>query len=153
MATSDIHAILAENSVFGVLASDVVSRSRIALDEPFTVAGLTITAFAVPGKVALFKEGAIEVQDEGSQLVAAALAGAPLDGPDRLWVDLCAGPGGKAALLDVLAGERGARLVALEAQHRRSRLQALHDGRHAAVRSVRQGAREEAGQATAQPAP
>ena len=41
------------------------------------------------------------MQDEGSQLVALALAAAPVDGPDRLWVDLCAGPGGKAALLAV----------------------------------------------------
>ena len=40
----------------------------------------------------------------------------------RSWVDLCAGPGGKAALLDVLAEERGARLVAFEAQHHRARL-------------------------------
>ncbi len=31
-------------------------------------------------------------------------------------------PGGKAALLDVLATERGARLLALEAQHHRARL-------------------------------
>jgi 16S rRNA (cytosine967-C5)-methyltransferase len=62
------------------------------------------------------------VQDEGSQLMALALAAAPLDGPDRLWVDLCAGPGGKAALLDGLAADRGARLVALELQPHRSKL-------------------------------
>ena len=33
---------------------------------------------------------------------------APLDGPDERWLDLCAGPGGKAALLAALAAERGA---------------------------------------------
>ena len=33
------------------------------------------------------------------QLVARALAAAPLDGTDTAWLDLCAGPGGKAALL------------------------------------------------------
>ena len=75
-----------------------------------------------PGALAAVQSGDAGVQDEGSQLVAAALAAAPLDGPDRVWVDLCAGPGGKAALLDVLAAERGATLVALEAQHHRARL-------------------------------
>lgn len=59
------------------------------------------------------------VQDEGSQLVALALAGAPLDGPDTAWLDLCAGPGGKAALLGGLAAQCGARLLAAElAPHR-----------------------------------
>ena len=47
------------------------------------------------------------VQDEGSQLVALALAEAPLSGRDERWLDLCAGPGGKAALLGALAGPAG----------------------------------------------
>jgi 16S rRNA (cytosine967-C5)-methyltransferase len=75
-----------------------------------------------PGTIGAVKHGTAGVQDEGSQLMALALAAAELEGPDRLWVDLCAGPGGKAALLDVLATERGARLVAFEAQHHRARL-------------------------------
>jgi 16S rRNA (cytosine967-C5)-methyltransferase len=75
-----------------------------------------------PGGIGAVQHGLAGVQDEGSQLMALALAAAPLEGPDRLWVDLCAGPGGKAALLDVLAGERAARLVAFEAQHHRARL-------------------------------
>jgi len=75
-----------------------------------------------PGALGAVKHGLAGVQDEGSQLMAIALANAPLEGRDRLWVDLCAGPGGKAALLDVLADERGATLVALELQHHRSRL-------------------------------
>jgi 16S rRNA (cytosine967-C5)-methyltransferase len=75
-----------------------------------------------PGDIAAVRDGRAGVQDEGSQLVAAALASAPLDGPDRTWVDLCAGPGGKAALLDSLARERGARLLAIEVQPHRSRL-------------------------------
>jgi 16S rRNA (cytosine967-C5)-methyltransferase len=75
-----------------------------------------------PGAIGAVKHGLAGVQDEGSQLMALALAGAPLEGPDRLWVDLCAGPGGKAALLQVLAGERSARLLAFEAQHHRARL-------------------------------
>jgi 16S rRNA (cytosine967-C5)-methyltransferase len=62
------------------------------------------------------------VQDEGSQLVAIALGAALLQGPDRRWLDLCAGPGGKAALLAGLAAERGARLVAAEKQQHRAEL-------------------------------
>jgi 16S rRNA (cytosine967-C5)-methyltransferase len=62
------------------------------------------------------------VQDEGSQLVALAVANAPLDGPDRRWLDGCAGPGGKAALLGALAAERGAFLLASEKQPHRAGL-------------------------------
>ena len=57
------------------------------------------------------------VQDEGSQLVAWALA--RVDAPEGPWLDLCAGPGGKAALLAGLAREAGQSLVANEsAEHR-----------------------------------
>ena len=39
--------------------------------------------------------------------------------PTQRWLDLCAGPGGKAALLGALAGRRGGRLLAAEvAPHR-----------------------------------
>jgi 16S rRNA (cytosine967-C5)-methyltransferase len=62
------------------------------------------------------------VQDEGSQLVALALAAAPVDGADERWLDLCAGPGGKAALLAGLATQRGARLLAVERQPHRAHL-------------------------------
>ncbi|MEO5851580.1 MAG: transcription antitermination factor NusB [Nocardioides sp.] len=67
-----------------------------------------------PGAVAAVAEGRAGVQDEGSQLVAVALAAATVDGRDERWLDLCAGPGGKAALLAALAGGRGARLLANE---------------------------------------
>ncbi|MCK8681466.1 RsmB/NOP family class I SAM-dependent RNA methyltransferase [Streptomyces lichenis] len=75
-----------------------------------------------PGALAAVAEGRAGVQDEGSQLVAVALANAPLEGPDRRWLDGCAGPGGKAALLGALAARRGARLVAAEKQPHRARL-------------------------------
>ena len=72
-----------------------------------------------PGALAPVREGRAGVQDEGSQLVANALATAPLEGRDERWLDMCAGPGGKAALLAGLALERGASLLANEiAPHR-----------------------------------
>ncbi len=72
-----------------------------------------------PGRIGAVKSGKAAVQDEGSQLVALALARAPLDGPDRRWLDLAAGPGGKAALLGALVAGRGGTLDAVEsAPHR-----------------------------------
>ena len=95
-----------------------------------------------PGALPAVRAGQAHVQDEGSQLVAAALAAAELGdprgdgsagttvegagpggsalrlgGPDGLgerWLDLCAGPGGKAGLLGALAAQRGAVLTAVE---------------------------------------
>ncbi|MFJ3502243.1 MULTISPECIES: RsmB/NOP family class I SAM-dependent RNA methyltransferase [unclassified Streptomyces] len=75
-----------------------------------------------PGAIEAVKDGRAGVQDEGSQLVALALANAPLDGSDARWLDGCAGPGGKAALLAALASERGAALLASEKQPHRARL-------------------------------
>ncbi|GAA2103240.1 transcription antitermination factor NusB [Streptomyces albiaxialis] len=75
-----------------------------------------------PGALGAVREGRAGVQDEGSQLVALALANAPVDGRDERWLDTCAGPGGKAALLGALAAERGASLVAAEKQPHRARL-------------------------------
>ncbi|MBM9467745.1 RsmB/NOP family class I SAM-dependent RNA methyltransferase [Nakamurella leprariae] len=67
-----------------------------------------------PARLPAVVAGTAAVQDEGSQLVAAALAAVPLDGPDAHWLDLAAGPGGKAALLGSLAALRGADVVAIE---------------------------------------
>ncbi|HEY5855863.1 MAG TPA: transcription antitermination factor NusB [Aldersonia sp.] len=73
-----------------------------------------------PGRLDPVREGLAAVQDEGSQLVALALTRAPVDGADRgRWLDLCAGPGGKAALLGALAGIDGGHVDAVEpAAHR-----------------------------------
>jgi len=67
-----------------------------------------------PGALRPVADGRAGVQDEGSQLVATALTLPPVDGHDTLWLDLAAGPGGKAALLGALAAQRGARLDAVE---------------------------------------
>ncbi|MFE4464208.1 RsmB/NOP family class I SAM-dependent RNA methyltransferase [Oerskovia sp. NPDC056781] len=95
-----------------------------------------------PAAIPAVRYGAAGVQDEGSQLVTLAFAATPTlpvpsaggaggaahprsDGaanPDERWLDLCAGPGGKAALLASLAGEQGARVVANEVAPHRARL-------------------------------
>ncbi|MET9021606.1 transcription antitermination factor NusB [Actinopolymorpha sp. NPDC004070] len=88
-----------------------------------------------PHRIPAVAQGRAGVQDEGSQLVAAALAEAPLagdgttggdgisgTGPDERWLDLCAGPGGKSALLAGLAGRRSAALLAAELQPHRADL-------------------------------
>jgi 16S rRNA (cytosine967-C5)-methyltransferase len=41
---------------------------------------------------------------------------------EGLWLDMCAGPGGKAALLGAIASQRGARLIAAEVAPHRARL-------------------------------
>ena len=72
-----------------------------------------------PVRIAAVRDSRAGVEDEGSQLVALVLSEAPLQGRDERWLDLCAGPGGKAALLGARAAQRGATLVANEvAPHR-----------------------------------
>jgi len=75
-----------------------------------------------PSSLPPVQAGRAGVQDEGSQLVALALSSVPIEGRDGRWLDLCAGPGGKAALLGGLAVQRGARLLAIERQPHRARL-------------------------------
>jgi 16S rRNA (cytosine967-C5)-methyltransferase len=75
-----------------------------------------------PGRIEAVRRGRAGVQDEGSQLVALALADATLEGVDELWLDLCAGPGGKAALLAATVAQRGGRLIAAELAPHRARL-------------------------------
>jgi 16S rRNA (cytosine967-C5)-methyltransferase len=71
-------------------------------------------------------EGRIRVQDQGSQLAALALSNAPVlsgaKGQTEEWIDLCAGPGGKAALLAAVANQQGAELTCNELQPHRSKL-------------------------------
>jgi 16S rRNA (cytosine967-C5)-methyltransferase len=100
-----------------------------------------------PGDIPEIVRRQAHVQDEGSQLVAIALAEAPLDGAlpdaavlptreapdgtasDSRWLDLCAGPGGKAALLGALAAERGATVTAVEiAPHRADLVRSTCEG-------------------------
>ena len=71
-ATPRVHRVLAANPVFGVLNPQVVARLPLALEAETELmlpgggpAGLTVTAVAVPGKVALWLEDATR-EDFGS---------------------------------------------------------------------------------------
>lgn len=61
-----------------------------------------------PERIPALRQGRMGVQDAGSQLVTLAMAGASIEGTDDLWADLCAGPGGKSALLGAVLAERAA---------------------------------------------
>ena len=54
-----------------------------------------------PGAIPAIRDRRAGVQDEGSQLVAEIFAAVSKD--SREWLDLCAGPGGKAALISSIA--------------------------------------------------
>ncbi len=69
----------------------------------------------------LVASGQAAVQDEASQLAALALTRVGVLGEDQLWLDVCAGPGGKSRLLNGLAADRGARLVASDIHPHRAR--------------------------------
>lgn len=72
-----------------------------------------------PHRVFAVKDRLAGVQDEGSQLVARTTAAAPIECDDDLWLDMCAGPGGKTATLAALAAQRGARIHANEIHEHR----------------------------------
>ena len=88
-----------------------VDRDRLAAQAggepgPWSPYAVRLPSGGDPGALAAVRDGRAGVQDEGSQLCALALTRVPLDGPDARWLDLCAGPGGKAALLGSLAALR-----------------------------------------------
>lgn len=108
----------------------LVARPGLAtVDELLAIDGATphpVSPIAVeisggdPGSISAVRDGRAGVQDAGSQVIALALAAADVGSstPER-WLDMCAGPGGKAALLGALATEAGAFLLANErAPHR-----------------------------------
>ncbi|MEV8082046.1 RsmB/NOP family class I SAM-dependent RNA methyltransferase [Pseudarthrobacter oxydans] len=94
------------------------------------VEGSALSSGGDLGRFSSVREGTTRVQDVGSQLVARAMAAVDLGGPQggtgagqaEAWLDLCAGPGGKAALLGALAKQQGATLLANEPAPHRAKL-------------------------------
>ncbi|MCD2187659.1 RsmB/NOP family class I SAM-dependent RNA methyltransferase [Actinomycetospora soli] len=103
----------------GEISAEELAAITGGEEAPYSPYGVLLTEGGDPGDLEPVREGLAAVQDEGSQLVALAAARAPLEGRDELWLDLCAGPGGKAALLGALAAISGATLDAVDrAPHR-----------------------------------
>lgn len=76
-----------------------------------------------PGSLEPVRQRLAAVQDEGSQLIARAVTEAELSGEDTgCWLDLCAGPGGKAALMGAIARIEGATVDAVEVSPHRATL-------------------------------
>jgi 16S rRNA (cytosine967-C5)-methyltransferase len=96
------------------------ARARLAADgleaqaTPFSPAGLRLAGKPAINRHPLFKEGLVEVQDEGSQLLAWLLA--PRRG--EMVADYCAGAGGKTLALGMLMRSAG-RLYAMDVSEKR----------------------------------
>ena len=75
-----------------------------------------------PNNLKAFREGRVRVQDQGSQLAALALVEYRETDVGEKWLDLCAGPGGKAALLAAEAKLAGATLTCNEIAPHRAKL-------------------------------
>ena len=68
-ATPATAAVLDANPIFGVLDPALVRRHPIALEVPFApVPGLSVTAYAVPGKVPLYLEG-VDFDENATKLM------------------------------------------------------------------------------------
>ena len=89
----------ARDEVRQALAADGVAADPT----PFSPLGLRVKGRPAINRHPLFLDGAIEVQDEGSQLLGFLLAPRRHD----LVVDFCAGAGGKSLMLGALMGSHG----------------------------------------------
>ena len=77
-----------------------------------------------PGDLLPVQENRVGVQDEGSQLVALGLVNAKVTSatPEEHWLDMCAGPGGKAAILAGYAPDHDSDFTAIEPTPARAKL-------------------------------
>jgi 16S rRNA (cytosine967-C5)-methyltransferase len=112
----------------------LVARPGLSTVEELVAAGAAASSLSPqgatltegdPGAIPAVREGRAAVQDEGSQLVALALAAATVEGAaaaSERWLDMCAGPGGKAGLLAALAVQRHVPFVANEVSPHRADL-------------------------------
>ena len=89
-------------------------KNIAATATPYSPIGIRLKEKIPLNKDALFTEGKIEVQDEGSQLLGFLLA------PKRndMVVDFCAGAGGKTLMLSALMNSQG-RLYAMDVSEKR----------------------------------
>ena len=99
-AAPQLHAMLDADPVFAVLDRSLVSRHPMRLGERSDIAGLSITPFAVPGKVPLFLEsGEVEIGGETEMTVGLEIRA---NGRRALHIPGCAAV--TPALRDRIAG-------------------------------------------------
>jgi 16S rRNA (cytosine967-C5)-methyltransferase len=122
LAADDLRPLVHLAARPGQLSAEELAALTGGEPAPYSPYGVHLAEGGDPGELAPLRDHLAQVQDEGSQLVALALANAPLDGTDTRWLDLCAGPGGKAVLLGALAATQGATLDAVEKAEHRARL-------------------------------
>ncbi len=106
----------------GLLTSEELLAERDVVPSPLSPIGARLER-GDPGRIPAVRDGRAAVQDEGSQLLALALARAETAPSVPLrWLDLCAGPGGKSGVLAGLAVGAGADFVAVEVTPHRADL-------------------------------
>jgi len=112
-APLDVRANVARISRDEALAQ-LVSRGFECSPTPYSPAGIRIVGRPQVNRDALFTEGLVEVQDEGSQLLAYLL------GPRRgeMVADFCAGAGGKTLAISMLMRGSG-RIYAIDVSAKR----------------------------------
>ena len=95
---------------------------------PIATSGVAASFDGNPGDIPAIRQRRAGVQDLGSQIVVEKFYQSFL--PDLRWLDLCAGPGGKAAYLSALLKRDGGYLLANEISNERAKLvsQVLHHG-------------------------
>lgn len=124
---SDLPALLAANNVAPRVSIAAIPGLAVMAElngaEPGVLSPIGVSSTGGdPARWAAVQDGRARVQDEGSQVAALALSRAlPVHTGER-WLDLCAGPGGKSALLAAEALALGATLVANEIMPARARL-------------------------------
>jgi 16S rRNA (cytosine967-C5)-methyltransferase len=96
---------------------------------PIATSSVAATFDGNPGDIAAIRERRAGVQDLGSQLVVEKFYDE--FNPNLRWLDLCAGPGGKAAYLSALLKRDGGFLLANEISSERAKLvsQVMHHGK------------------------
>lgn len=120
-----VEAALAINNV--PATPTLVSWPGFSTQEDLVALGAKATQFSEfgasfkgnPGSLDIVRHRLAGVQDEGSQLVATVFARVA---NGQSWLDLCAGPGGKAALLSAIASTRDIKFTANEISTPRANL-------------------------------
>ena len=99
--------------------SELLESNESFVPAPWVDSGVEITGD--PAEISAIRGLRASVQDQGSFLVSKAFADIPIQ-EDGFWLDMCAGPGGKSALLDRWAGERNINFIANEIAPHRAKL-------------------------------